>query len=205
MCNNNIDKYEEAYKETMELKEKEKSIHHINNTEGIYKFFYDESGNCRKFRLSENGFNVEYLNNFVLAGIMFKEYKDISNELNELYIDLKMQDNQKEIKSNYIMKNDFLASVKSKKLNKILHFIEDNNLYLHFSIRNNLYLFLVDIVDDSFNTYEEHSNHNFTNFYKEYERKLKSLLYLIVKDNIDIFIEFFNKFNYPDINLIILI
>lgn len=200
MCNNYIDKYEEAYKETMELKEKEKSIHNINNTEGSYKFFYDESGNCRKFRLSENGFNVEYLNNFVLAGIMFKEYKDISNELNELYIDLKMQDNQKEIKSNYIMKNDFLASVKSKKLNKILHFIEDNNLYLHFSIRNNLYLFLVDIVDDSFNTYEEHSNHNFTNFYKEYERKLKSLLYLIVKDNIDIFIEFFNKFNYPDIN-----
>lgn len=65
-----------------------------------------------------------------------------------------MQDNQKEIKSNYIIKNDFLASVKSKKLNKILHFIEYNNLYLHFSIRNNLYLFLVDIVEDSFNTYE---------------------------------------------------
>ena len=141
MCNNDIDKYEESYNRIMKLKDEEKKFHNILNTEGNYSFFYDESGNCRKFRLSENGFNIEYLNNFVLAGVMYKEYKDISKELNTLYTELKMQNNQKEIKSSYIMKNDFLSSVKSKKLNKIFHFIEDNNMYLHFSVRNNLYFF----------------------------------------------------------------
>lgn len=134
---------------------------------------------------------------------MFIDYNDIdiNNKFDDLCITLNKQKNQKELKSSFIIKKDFLTLIKSVKLNYILKFINDNNLYLHYSIRNNLYLFLADIIDDSFNTYEEEYKEYNDILYADYSRELKSLLYMIVISNIDAFIDFFNRFNYPDINI----
>ena len=54
------------------MKQSLRNLHGIEPYEGILTFFYDESGNCRKFSLTKNGVNFEdsLWGDFVLAGVV---------------------------------------------------------------------------------------------------------------------------------------
>jgi len=124
----------------------------------IYTFFYDETGNCRKFSLSEKGFNSQSAveNNFILAGILFPGTEfDVNFDV--LYSSLGYSEEQKELKFKHLYHNstDFLAFIGSKRASAYLSWLSDSGLYVHYSTLNNLYYSLVDIIDSLWELYPQ--------------------------------------------------
>lgn len=66
-------------------------------------FYYDESGNCRKFALSETGFNNtdSLRGDFVLAGVAH-EGESFSIDVPTLYTALDYKEGQKELKFKHL-------------------------------------------------------------------------------------------------------
>ena len=80
-------------------------------------FYYDESGNCRKFSLTETGFNNSdaLKGDFVLAGVAY-EQESFDIDVPALYVALDYKEGQKEIKFKHLYHNS----------NNFLSFIESN-------------------------------------------------------------------------------
>lgn len=114
-------------------------------------FYYDETGNCRQFSLTENGFNnLDSVNhNFILGGICFDKQPD-ENELKIMYSNLGyIEGEQKELKFKHLYHNskDFLNFMGSKRASTFLKWLSNSGVYIHYLTLNNLYYSLVDIVD----------------------------------------------------------
>ena len=62
---------------------------------GKYSFYYDETGNIRKFRLTNNGVNADegIANDFILGGVLFKGDTPPC-DLDLLYDELKILDDE---------------------------------------------------------------------------------------------------------------
>lgn len=119
----------------------------------VYTFYYDETGNCRKFSLTEKGYNSEEAveNNFILAGVL---HPGISFDVNfdVLYSQLGYSEEQKELKFKHIYHNSksFIEFIGSKRATAYITWLFESGLYVHYSTLNNLYYSLVDIVDSLF-------------------------------------------------------
>ena len=142
-----------------------------------YDFYYDETGNCRKFSLKENGFNFnDAINkNFILGGIAIKQKQEPLN-FDFLYSDLGfVKDEQDELKFKNVYHNskNFLDFIGSNRATAFLKWLNNNNIYIHYLTLNNLYYSLVDIVD-SLETEE----------IIKFNVKLKNALYNFVKQHI---------------------
>ena len=124
----------------------------------VYTFFYDETGNCRKFSLSEKGFNSEAAveNNFILAGVLFPGTK-FDVDFDVLYSSLGYCEEQKELKFKHLYHNstDFLAFIGSKRASAYLSWLSASGLHVHYSTLNNLYYSLVDIIDSLWKLYPQ--------------------------------------------------
>lgn len=119
-------------------------------------FYYDESGNCRKFYLTDNGFNdLEAIKgDFVLAGIAHNG-KSYEIDLVSLHEALEYKEGQKELKFKHLYHNsaDFLSFMGSKRATEFLEWLDKSGLYIHYSALNNLFYSLVDIVDSLWETH----------------------------------------------------
>lgn len=156
-------------------------------------FYYDESGNCRKFSLIETGFNnTDALKgDFVLAGIAH-EGESFNIDVPTLYAALDYKEGQKELKFKHLYhnSNDFLSFIGSKRATNFLKWLANSGLYIHYSALNNLFYSLVDIVDSLWETHPQCTM---------YFWEIKSVLYDFVIGHQNEVVSIFIKYTYPDV------
>lgn len=183
----------------MDLEDMISSAGSVFDGNGIQRFeepmtlFYDESGNCRKFVLTENGVNSEDAlhGDFVLAGVAFEGTKQ-QTDFSALYKALNYQEGQKELKFRHLYKGckDFDALMQNKRTTDFLQWLEESGLYVHYSALNNLYYSLVDIVDSLWELFPQCIPYFF---------KIKSALYDFTIDTRDEILDLLFRYEYPNI------
>lgn len=160
-----------------------------------WEFFYDETGNCRKFFLKEDGSfnNQEALNYyFILGGLVFESKEDVKKcDVSSLIKSLHLQKTVTELKSHHLNRRknlSFKDFIKQDRVTKVIQWIYNSKANIHFCVENILYYALVDIVD-SLNKPEM----------GVFLFDLKAIFYRIVKKYIDNFADFFSRYGYPDV------
>ena len=180
--------------EVVELREVEASMHQIKPCDEKWEFYYDETGNCRKFRLKEGGDfnNREALSHyFILGGLVFDSKDDALNSNPQAMIcSLGLQANIAELKSHHLCPTDwdFEHFIRQDKVTKVVQWIYNSKANIQYSIENNLYFALVDIVD-SLNKPEM----------GEMLFSLKDALYRAAKAHLEDFALFLSNYGFPDI------
>lgn len=156
-------------------------------------FYYDESGNCRKFSLTETGFNnIDALKgDFVLAGVAH-EGRVFDIDVSSLHAALDYKEGQKELKFKHLFHNskDFQSFMGSKRATGFLEWLSKSGLYIHYSALNNLYYSLVDIVDSLWETHPQCIG---------YMWDIKGALYDFVIEHQDEVIDIFIRHTYPNV------
>lgn len=156
-----------------------------------YTFFYDETNNFRKLKISEDGFNNPLDANFVLGGVA---YSGSRPEVEDIFDFLNLPANQTEVKFKTIAHGDFLTCLLSTKLQPILQSVLDSELYLHYISVNYLYWSLVDIVDSAI----EDSGFDSEEMLP-LAPAMKQALYIICKEEKDFIHDIFFELNYPNL------
>ena len=158
-----------------------------------YIFYYDETNNYRKVRITEKGLNnfKVLFDNFTLGGICFEKNKEKDSK--ELITNLKLQTGQ-ELKSKTFFKgkNTFKDCIEHKKLNLILNWVL-NNAYVHYSDIDSIYFSVIDIVDSICN------NPIGKYFPQDLIYALKDELYWAIRNNFDFFLDICKKIDYPNV------
>ena len=156
-------------------------------------FYYDESGNCRKFYLTDNGFNdpKAIKGDFVLAGIAHNG-KSYEIDLVSLHEALEYKEGQKELKFKHLYHNsaDFVSFMGSKRATEFLEWLDKSGLYIHYSALNNLFYSLVDIVDSLWETHP---------MCIMYFWNIKNALYDFTIEHQDEVIDILIRHTYPDV------
>ncbi|MFZ6776989.1 DUF3800 domain-containing protein [Undibacterium sp. Ji83W] len=156
-----------------------------------FTFYYDETNNIRKFYLTNTGANVAEYKNFILGGIVLEEGKSIP-DFSSLRSKLGMQLNAPEIKFSHIAKGDFEQVLSSYKLNIVLSWIIENDIFIHYSSVNIIYWAIVDIIDSIL------AEAKFA-IYEQYRQPLKNELYRVANLDISAFLAMLKAHHYPDI------
>lgn len=159
--------------------------------ETSFTFYYDETNNIKKFYVRENDFNYTFTANFVLGGLA---HLGQSPDVQPLIDSFKQQKTAKEVKIKHIASGDFLDCLKSEKLKLFLQFVKESNLYVHYSSLNILYWSIVDIVDSAIISSESAKQLG-----PQFANHLKNDLYKLSRLEIDLVIQLFYKFEYPNI------
>ena len=157
-------------------------------------FFYDETGNCRKFTLKDGVVNapaaIDY--DFIVGGIAFEE-NSIPN-VDSLFSKLNLQPTQKELKFRHLegKTHSFIDTIGTKRVTILLDWLLENNAYIHYSTLNNLYYSVVDLVDSLYKLHPE--------IIPRIEKELKSALYRFVYLFREELFPFFSNYKYPNID-----
>lgn len=168
-------------------------LHGYKNNGKKYIFYYDETNNYRKVRITEKGLNdfKVMFDNFTLGGICFEKSKE--KDTKELITSLKLQTGQ-ELKSKTFFKgkNTFKDCIEHKKLNIILNWIL-NNAYVHYSDIDSIYFSVIDIVDSICN------NSIAKYFPQDLIDSFKDELYGAIRSNFKLFLDICRKTDYPNV------
>lgn len=168
-------------------------LHGYKDNGKKYIFYYDETNNYRKVRITEKGLNdfKVMFDNFTLGGICFEKSKE--KDTKELIISLKLQKGQ-ELKSKTFFKgkNTFKDCIEHKKLNIILNWIL-NNAYLHYTDIDCIYFSAINIVDSIYD------NPIVKYFPQDLIEAFKDELYGAIRNNFKFFLDICRKTNYPNI------
>ena len=155
-----------------------------------YDFYYDETNNIRKFWIRDDGLNAQP-RNFVLGGIAHKKSAPLTG-LEELINTLHIQKSAKEIKFNQLATGTYLGVLNSKKIQTLLKWLIDNNVFIHYTNFNILYWSLVDIVDSLWDEPE-------LSQYMPYAMHIKSELFKISKTNLGRLVPILKKYRFPNV------
>lgn len=179
------------------------TVHHLRNLDEKYQFFYDESNNIRVFRITQDGFNYEEDDDFVLGGIVYK--KDVNPSFDNFVSSLRLQNSVREIKRHNIAKgNSFLECMKARRLETFLTGLLDKDIYIHFFICDLLYFSTLDIIEDiwinSSGSLLYHSiNQNFN--IRDFDLgTVKAVFYKYLKDDIQNVHKIFLEYQYPNLD-----
>jgi hypothetical protein len=161
---------------------------------GKYSFYYDETGNVRKFRLTENGVNAEegIANDFILGGVLFKG-DTLSCDLDLLYDELKIKAPEIKFKTLAGRGSDFWTAIGKKPIYQFLTWLESSGLYVHYANLNNMYYSIVDMVDSLFVTQPQF------NFGPEWVQVLKACWHRFVVAHLDEILAIFYRYDYPSL------
>ena len=168
-------------------------LHGYKDNGKEYIFYYDETNNYRKVKITEKGLNdfKVMFDNFTLGGICFEKSKERDNK--ELIKNLKLQTGQ-ELKSKTFFKgkNTFKDCIEHKKLNIIFNWIL-NNAYVHYSDIDSIYFSVIDIVDSICNNpIAKYSPQDLIDTFKDE-------LYWAIRSNFEIFLDICKKTDYPNV------
>lgn len=155
-----------------------------------YIFYYDETNNIRKLHLTEDGSNAEF-KNFVLGGIVHHADRSLG-DTESLIKSLVLQKSAKEIKFNQLATGEFLGVLNSQKIRTLLKWLIDNEIYIHYTNFNILYWSIVDIIDSLWSDL-------YLKQYMEYQAEIKNELFRLCNLDLDIVVDIFKKYNYPNI------
>lgn len=179
-----------------ELRNQEAELHNFRLPNEQMTFYYDETGNVRKFCLTEEGVNDAnaVIHDFILGGVAFDGSVCPANT-ERLFERLKLQPTVKELKYDKLVNGhkDFWKGLNRKSLSEFLEWLYDSDLYIHYVTLNNLYYSLVDIVDSLWVEQPEFC------FSEEWVYTLKSTLYKFAFKNQKEFYSILRKYKYPDI------
>lgn len=165
----------------------------LSGMDDTYTFYYDETNNSRKFRITEKGFNSSKDEDFVIGGLVY-EGENRQFNLDKLFQLFKLQSNVKEVKRQHIAPGKtFLECINSPKLRLLLKWILDNDVYIHFMAMNNLYFGIVDIVDSLTD------DTKLSALPLDYISLMKNVLYKYINADIEYIHSIFLKYNYPNI------
>lgn len=133
----------------------------FNGVEPLRKpmhIFFDESGNCRTFKLNERGVNSDdaLIGDFVLAGVAY-ENEDPQIGIDELKDILNIRQPIAEIKYKNLYKSSssFLDFMNSESTNNFLEWLLSSKLFIHYTSMNNFFFSIVDIVDTLWEIYPQ--------------------------------------------------
>lgn len=166
----------------------------LQNMDGEYTFYYDETNNGRKFHLEKGYFNISVDQNFILGGLVYDGRGSVI-DTTDLFQSLKLQKTTTEIKFKHIASGELIDVLKSKKMNQILKWIYSHNLYLHYTNLNPLYFGIVDIIDSAIV-----SSATTTAFDISFANHVKNEFYLALNENIEKTVEIFFEYGYPSID-----
>ncbi len=161
-----------------------------------YIFYFDESGNCRKFWVNEENekFNTDYNTDFVLAGLAFKDSKPADLDFELIRDKIGLQSNVKEIKFKMQFRTmDFLELMNKVTLYNALKIIDEIGAYIHFTNVNNLYYTLVELLD-SLTDPKELEEMGFEYF------TMKSILYETLYPEAERLQRIMCKYKYPNLS-----
>ncbi|WP_291578352.1 DUF3800 domain-containing protein [Clostridium sp. UBA6640] len=160
----------------------------------MYSFFYDETGNIRKFRLTENGVNADegIANDFILGGVLFKGDSPSCN-LDLLYNELKIKALEIKFKTLAGRGSDFWTAIGKKPIHQFLTWLESSGPYVHYATLNNMYYSIVDIVDSLFVAQPQF------NFGPEWVQALKASWHRFVLAHLDEILAIFYRYDYPSL------
>ena len=180
-----------------EFRKMEAELHGLELPDFSMKFYYDETRNARKFRVSSNGVNssdaVEY--DYILGGIAFA-CKEEELNIDDLFKQIKLQPTAKELKYNLLVNGhkDFWRGLNRNSLSEFIDWLERNPIYIHYVTLNNLYYAIVDIVDSLWETQSQFC------FSQEWVCLLKAALYEVVCKNKEEFYAILGHYEYPDVS-----
>ena len=161
-----------------------------------YTFYYDETGNCRKFYLKDGNVNsVEGLShNFLLGGVAYQGTEH-NADFEALYHSMHFMEGQKELKFKHLYNKstDFLSFMNSQRASDFLSWVVNSGLYVHYSTLNNLYYSLVDIVDSLYELYP----YLFENM--GFIMEIKSALYDLTVQHSEEILNLLYRHTYPNI------
>lgn len=176
-----------------DIKNTLKDLHGIEPFKDVMTFFYDESGNCRKFSLTEKGVNSQdsLRGDFVLAGVAYDGTEN-SIDINGLYQALEFKEGQKELKFKHLYHNsrDFCAFMESSRLTAFLQWLQGSGLFIHYSALNNLFYSFVDIVDSLWEDFPQCI---------AYFWDIKNALYDFIAEHCNEIIALLFRYDYPNI------
>lgn len=159
-----------------------------------YNFFYDETGNVRKFRLTEKGVNADegIANDFILGGVLYIDDIPLCN-LDSLYEVLNIKSSEIKYRTLASRGGDFWTAIGKTPVQKFLKWLEGSGLYIHYATLNNMYYSIVDMVDSIFVTQPQFD------FGPEWVQVLKASWYKFVMGHLDEILPIFYRFNYPSL------
>lgn len=183
---------------TMDVDEYRKMISEFSDLplfDGKYSFYYDETGNVRKFRLTEIGVNAEegIDNDFILGGVLFKGDTPPC-DIDKLFDDLKIKAPEIKFKTLAGRGSDFWTAIGKKPIQQFLSWLESSVLYVHYATLNNMYFSVVDIVDSLFAAQPQY------NFGLEWAQALKASLHRFVVTHMDEILPILHSYNYPSLD-----
>lgn len=160
-----------------------------------YSFYYDETGNVRKFRLTENGVNAEegIANDFILGGVLFKGDTPPC-DIDKLFDELKINASEIKFKTLAGRGADFWTAINKKQIQQFLYWLDSSGLYVHYATLNNMYFSVVDMVDSLFATQPQF------NFGLEWAQALKASLHRFVVTHIEEILPILHSYNYPSLD-----
>lgn len=176
-----------------DIREADSKGHGIPLCDDIMTFFYDETGNCGKFSLNENGVNDETAlqKDFILGGVAY-DGSDCPADAEKLIKDLKLKSEELKFK-NICRTKDFMMFLGSERANIYIDWLYNSGLYIHYATINNLYFALVDIVDSLWDSQPQFA------FSYEWVMMLKSSVYSFCKEHLSETLYLLKKYNYPNI------
>lgn len=168
-----------------------------------YTFYYDESGNDRKFYIREDfsGYNVQRKGlHFFLAGVAHHG-NSTTADANALIETLKLAQGE-ELKAAVFGKGEFPDIIGRKKTGTFLKWLVDSELYVHCFHLNLVYWSYIDVIDDCIIYALDNkvipsgtSGFNLEHFMKIH----KDALYDVITTNSKEFFELLSKYNFPEI------
>ena len=175
----------------------EAELHEFELPDFSMEFYYDETRNARKFRVSSNGVNssdaVEY--DYILGGVAFA-CKEEELNIDDLFKRIKLQPTAKELKYNLLVNGhkDFWRGLNRNSLSEFIDWLERNPIYIHYVTLNNLYYAIVDIVDSLWEIQSQFC------FSQGWVCLLKAALYKVVCKNKEEFYAILGNYEYPDVS-----
>ena len=172
----------------------EKFLCYIDGIFNYYTMYYDESNNCLKFQFKDEdgNLNVDYTEDYVLAGVAFEGTKPPIN-IDDVFAKLQLQKNIVDVKLKHLIgrkpegTHKFLHVLNSARVELVLaDILSTDNLYMHWSAINLLYYALVDIVDSVLTI-------------PEYTSEIKNVLFEYAKRDEEYILPLLAHYQYPNI------
>lgn len=165
----------------------------VTNIEKNYTLYYDETNNPRTFKLTDEKFNVDEREFFILGGLGFlPDNLATNNDIDELFFGLSLQNNANEVKFKHIRQNtkNFLSLLSKPRVTLLIEWLYKKQYLIHYSYIDNFYYTIVDIVDSMEESWLGGQGLN---------RELKNKLYSLIKEHQDWFVSLLIKVDYPNI------
>lgn len=179
-----------------EMRKIDAEIHGLPLCDDLMTFYYDETGNCGKLILTDDGVNDETALecDFILGGVTF-DGEQCPADTGQLLKDLKLQPSIKELKFRHMTRGNksFLDFMGNSRVTTYMEWLHNSELYIHYATVNSLYYGLVDLVDSIWEYRPEFA------FSFEWVQYLKSELYHFCMEYLDEILPLLHKYQFPNI------